>query len=135
MALVRYIPNQFEDKVIEWETGEPTLLSALRDFADNHGELIRPLAWKRKVVTVNDVPVPTDELTNYELNKDDVIEMTHTLEGGFFSSIFGWFASLGKVETPETDADVGSETYDWDGPKTSTKPDQPIHVLYGEHII
>jgi hypothetical protein len=135
MALVKYIPNRFEDVVHEYESDEATLLAALRDFAVEHPQFMRPLIWKRKLATVNGEVIANDDMEGFALQPDDVIELTHTLEGGFFSSIYGWFASLGKPAEIDTDGDVGgSDVYDFEGPKTKTKGDMPVHIIYGEHL-
>ncbi len=132
MALVKYIPNRFEDFVVEFESQEETLLATLQDFFVNHGQYMRPLVWKRKLVAVNDEVIPNEELEGFVVGPDDIIELTHTVEGGFFSSIASFFSGPKEVET-DSDMD-SSDQYDWEGPSTSTKTDAPVNILYGEHL-
>ena len=165
MALIRYIPNMFIDEVHEFETQACTLVDAIWEIAKENSEFFRPLLGKRLYAIKNNIAVSpnTDgvslvnddivELTHVLTGEWDNILQWHDvsldpvealhwrtpmefLKVEFSRGIWisgGWLWEL--MEFPIPDVLNESTTYGWDGPVTSVRPNTPIAIVYGEHLI
>jgi len=156
MALIRYIPNRFVDKKYEFETKQTNLNTALHEIAANNSHVTKPLLGNRILVSVNNSLIKFDEWKNYSLEQNDVVEVTHSIEGDFglsgllqaalflptkakagFETLLwlsgGWLWEL--FEPPVFKDETESPTYGWDGATTSLQSDTPLMLIYGEHLV
>jgi hypothetical protein len=81
MALVRYIPNKFVDIKYEQEVAPNKLGDILYNFALHYPEFYKPIMYKKSSLFVNGKNFTSEECVDYFVKKDDIIEITHTIEG------------------------------------------------------
>ncbi len=154
MALIRYIPNKFVDTRYEYNVPADTLVWAVYKFTLKYPEFSNPILYKKSAIFVNGKNITQEECVDYNLKDNDVVEITHSIEGppGLAVAIFFYVAIAAMVgflfykmgaylysklpdwglEKGEAD---GTQTYDWDGPKSSFIAERPIPLIYGEHLI
>jgi len=82
LAHVRYIPNRFADEIYIGSNDEITLLDCLTTFAYEHLEFNKALLGKKVCIYVNGENIHPDKWCGYDIKSNDIIEVTHTLEGG-----------------------------------------------------
>jgi len=149
VALIRYIPNRFAGEVYEFETSCSNLNTAFYEIVRDNSHITKPLLGKKIWVCVNNRVLTQEELNDCVLKDNDVVEITHNIEGDFswgglfnpFSDSFssqiwlggGWLWEL--FEPPTFPIENESATYSWDGPSTTFGADTPLAIVYGEHLV
>lgn len=137
MVLIKYIPNKFADESYEAEVKSGALLEGIEEYIHRYPHHRKPLHGKKVCFYVNGERLEAGEWLKYNCEDGDVVEITHTLDGGVLDFIVwaggGWLMELFKVDIPETESSENSDNYEWDGPKTSTKQGTVVPVVYGQH--
>lgn len=151
MAKILYIPNKFIDKSYEHDTEASTVADALGTFIREYPQFQKPMRGKKVLTSINGELLHRENWDTTTLESTDVVEITHSIEGGDLG--FGGFLSFNPMDVVNTvlyygggwlldlfDFDMELEgeegsTYSWEGPTTQTRQNQPVAVVYGEHLL
>jgi len=143
MAKIIYIPNKFAEERYEHTTKEKSLLGAVESFVAEYKEHKKAICGKKSTVFLNGERLHRDDWASCILKKKDIVEITHTVEGGWdFWDWFGflmfgplWWLMEDLLMVDEVETEQESPTYSWKGPATSTQQNVPVAVVYGEHLL
>jgi predicted phage tail protein/sulfur carrier protein ThiS len=133
MVLFKYIPNRYADKSYEVEVEPCKLIDGIEELINKHPAKKQSLHCIKCAIYINGEWLEGADWQQHECQDGDVIEITHTIEGGVLTFIFTFGGLLDfSVDPPEAETESTEEIV-WDGPKTNTKQGVVMPVVYGTH--